>query len=239
MKRAVILAGGRGSRLSPHTDQTPKPLVKLGEIPILEIIIRQLQRFGITDITLAVGYLAERIEAYFHDGHAFGVSLGYSVESEPLGTAGPLSLIDYPDHRFLVVNSDVLTNLDISLMLAEHLARGAVCTLASRVHEIAVPFGVVEFSPAQELIRYEEKPVYQCHVSLGIYIFEPRVLYYLKKGEHLDQPELMNRLTAAGETVNCFNFNGYWQDIGNPANHAVCEADVEKLGLQWFLRNAD
>jgi NDP-sugar pyrophosphorylase family protein len=227
MTNAVILAGGRGTRLAPYTTVLPKPLMPIGDKPILEIVIRQLQRHGFEDITLAVGYMAELLMAYFGDGARFGVRLRYSREDQPLGTAGPLALIGDLTERFLVMNGDVLTLVDYRRMVQAHVASGAIGTVATYPRQVKIDFGVIEHDEALRLTEYIEKPTLDYRVSMGIYIFERRVLSFLKPGERLDLPDLVKQLCAAGETMNCFSYDGYWLDIGRPDDYqrAVDEFD--------------
>ena len=211
--RAVILAGGKGTRLAPYTTVFPKPLMPIGEMPILEIVLRQLAHHGIQDITLAVGYLAELLMAYCGDGSKFGLRLDYSREELPLGTAGPISLIEDIQETFLVMNGDLLTTIDYSAMWKYHEDRGAIATLASYRREVKIDLGVIE-SEEGWVKDYIEKPTYHYAVSTGIYIFNPEVLKYVERGMRLDLPELILRLIHAGEKVNIYNFDGYWLDIG-------------------------
>ena len=214
MRRAVILAGGKGTRLAPYTTVFPKPLMPLGETPILEIVLRQLARHGFRDVTLAVGYLAELIEAYFGDGSRLGLSLRYSREHEPMGTAGPLALIDGLDEPFLVMNGDVLTTLDYGAFLDEHIASGALATIATFGRTQTVDFGVIE-TDAEGMVRgYVEKPSSDYLVSMGVNALSPAALDGITRGERLDVPELMVRLIAAGKPVRSSRFDGYWLDIG-------------------------
>lgn len=223
--RAVILAGGKGTRLAPYTAVLPKPLMPIGEMPILEIVIRQLAHHGIHDITLAVGYLAELLMAYCGNGEKFGVKLGYSREEQPLGTAGPISLIPDLDDTFLVMNGDLLTTLDYSEMWRYHKKRGAIATLASYCREVKIDLGVIEGQDGW-VQDYIEKPVYRYAVSTGIYIFEPEVLQFIEHGQRLDLPDLVRRLMRAGQKVNIYNFEGYWLDIGR---HDDYDAAVQKF----------
>ena len=211
--RAIILAGGKGTRLAPYTIVFPKPLMPIDEMPILEIVLRQLARHDIKDVTLAVGYLAELVQAYCGDGGKFGVKLDYSKEEQPLGTAGPISLIRNLDETFLVMNGDLLTTIDYSAMWNYHKQRGAIATLASFQREVKIELGVVESTDGW-VKDYIEKPTYFYAVSTGIYIFEPEVLQYMERGARLDLPELILKLVRADQKVNVFNFEGYWLDIG-------------------------
>lgn len=211
--RAVILAGGKGTRLAPYTTVFPKPLMPIGEMPILEVVLRQLARHDIKDITLAVGHLAELLQAYCGDGSKFGVKLDYSKEEQPLGTAGPISLIPNLDETFLVMNGDLLTTIDYSAMWNYHKQRGAIATLASFQRKVKIELGVVESADGW-VKDYIEKPTYIYAVSTGIYVFEPEVRLYMERGAHLDLPELVLKLVQADQKVNVYNFEGYWLDIG-------------------------
>jgi NDP-sugar pyrophosphorylase family protein len=223
--RAVILAGGKGTRLAPYTAVLPKPLMPIGEMSILEIVIRQLAHHGIHNITLAVGYLAELLMAYCGDGQKFGVKLGYSREEQPLGTAGPISLIPDLNETFLVMNGDLLTTIDYGKMWKYHNERGAIATLASYQRQVKIDLGVIE-SEDGWVKDYIEKPTYCYAVSTGIYIFEPEVLQFMDHGQRLDLPELVLRLMRANEKVNIYNFDGYWLDIGR---HDDYDAAVQKF----------
>ncbi len=234
--RAVILAGGKGTRLSPYTTIFPKPLMPIGDMPILEIVIRQLAKHGIQDITLAVGYLAELIMAYCGDGEKFGVKLNYSREEHPLGTAGPITLIPNLEETFLVMNGDLLTTIDYSAMWKYHRERGAIATLASYSREVKIDLGVVQ-SEDGWVKNYIEKPTYQYAVSTGIYIFEPAVLKYVARDVRFDLPDLVLRLMRADEKVNVYNFNGYWLDIGR---HDDYDSAVQEFAAnrKEFLDNS-
>lgn len=212
--RAVILAGGKGTRLAPYTTILPKPLMPIGDMPILEIVIRQLAHHGFDDLTLAVGYLAELLMAYCGDGSRFNVNLRYSREEKPLGTAGPLALVPDLHDTFLVMNGDLLTTLDYSEMLKYHRERGAIATVACYQRDVKIDLGVIEVSADNWVQNYIEKPTYHYAVSMGIYIFEPAILNFIPRGEHLDLPELVKKLLGEGQRVNVFHFDGYWLDIG-------------------------
>ncbi len=223
--RAVILAGGKGARLAPYTTVFPKPLMPIGDMPIVEIVLRQLAHHGFKNITLAVGHLAELLMAYCGDGEKFGVKIDYSREEEPLGTAGPLSLIPDLNETFLVMNGDLLSTLDYSAMWNYHRERGAIATLASYRRDIKIDLGVIE-SENGWVRDYIEKPVYHYAVSTGIYIFEPEILNYIELGKRLDLPELVLRLLKEKHKVNIYDFDGYWLDIGRHDDYATA---IEKF----------
>lgn len=226
--RAVVLAGGRGTRLAPYTTVLPKPLMPVGDMPILEILLRQLRRAGIRHITLAVGHLAALLEAYFGDGSRFGVSLDYSYEDEPAGTAGPLALVDGLDETFLVMNGDLLTTIDFADLLQTHRARKAAITVGLFEKQVPLDLGVVETGEDGRVTDYIEKPTLTYEVSVGIYAVEPAVLEHIERGERLDLPELVLRLIAAGADVQAYRFSGTWFDIGRPDDYAAASEHFER-----------
>ena len=225
--KAIILAGGKGTRLTPYTTILPKPLMPIGNMPILEVVIRQLKGYGFAEVTLAVGYLAELIMAYFDDGSRYEIKINYSKEEKPLGTAGPLALIPELSSTFLVMNGDVLTTLDYVELVRYHQAQGAVATIAMHKRSVNIDLGVMKTNSQNELIEYIEKPTLHYHVSMGIYIFEPKVLDYIKPGESLDFPELVRILLANGERVLAYPYDGYWLDIGRQDDY---EKAIEDFG---------
>jgi NDP-sugar pyrophosphorylase family protein len=217
--KAILLAGGKGTRLAPYTTILPKPLMPIDDQPILEIVIRQLVHAGFGEITLAVGHLAELIAAYFGDGSKWGVQLAYSREETPLGTAGPIALVPGIQDTFVVMNGDVLTSLDYGTLLSYHRKRGAIATLVAYTRSEKIDLGVLESDEHGWLRDYVEKPTYQYNVSAGIYVFEPSILSYIPCGQRLDLPELVLKLVGQGEKVNIFKFDGYWLDIGHPEDY--------------------
>lgn len=219
--RAIILAGGKGARLAPLTQVIPKPLVPLGGQPILEIIIRQLKNQGFRRLTLAVGYMAELLQAYFGDGSKWDVKIDYSYESSPLGTAGPLALIDDLNDTFLVMNADVLTNLDYNDLLAHHKDKGGVATVGAYERQVKIDLGVIIKDGGGLIKDYVEKPTSTYLVSMGIYIFEPQVLDFIKGPEYLDFPDLVKLLLKEALPVHYFPFTGYWLDIGRHEDYAT------------------
>jgi len=204
----------------------------VGEMPILEIVIRQLQHFGIDRITLAIGHLGELINAYFGDGSRHGVQIEYSREEEPLGTAGPLSLIEKLDDTFLVMNGDLLTTLDFRGLLSRHRESGALATISAYEYQTKIDLGILEIDEQDRVKGYLEKPTYTNRVSMGIYAFEPDVLKFVSKGLRLDLPELILRMVQAKQDVRASVFDGFWLDIGRPADYAyVTERAAELLPM--------
>jgi NDP-mannose synthase len=227
--KAVILAGGKGRRLAPYTAVLPKPLMPIGDVPILEVVVRQLGHVGFREITMAVGYLAELLMAYFGDGSKLGVDISYSREEEPLGTAGPLSLIHGLDEPFLVMNGDLLTTLDYRAVWEQHDRSGAIATLATYGRQVEINLGVVEVGPGNWVQAYIEKPTYQYTVSTGIYVLRPDVLEYIPVGQRMDLPDLISKLLASGQRVAAYPFEGYWLDIGRQ--------DDYELAIDEFARH--
>lgn len=231
--RAVILAGGKGVRLRPFTASFPKPLVPLGDMPIIEVLMRRLVHFGITDITLTLGHLAELIKAYFLHRKEFTrqINLHYVDETNPTGTAGSLAFVQGLNDTFLVMNGDVLTDLDFDELVAFHRQQGAALTIAAHERRVKIDLGVLDFDGNYCVTGYREKPENSYHVSMGIYVYEPRTLRYIEQGKYLDFPDLVLRLMAAGEKVCAMPSDSLWLDIGRPDDYAQAqELFAEKRG---------
>ena len=220
--RAIILAGGKGVRLRPFTVNFPKPLMPLGDVPILEVLIKRLVAFGITDITLTLGHLAELIKAYFHTHNRLTtqVRLRYVEEDEPTGTAGSLASVPDLEDTFLVMNGDLLTDLDFDVLVSFHRREGAALTIATHRRRVKVDFGVLEADEKNQVIGYKEKPELSYDVSMGIYVYEPSVLKFIAPGRYLDFPDLVLKLIAAGEKVCAMPSDCLWLDIGRPDDYA-------------------
>jgi len=228
--KAVVLAGGKGTRLAPYTKILPKPLMPIGDMPILEILLRQIKRAGISEVIITVGYLGELLRAFFQDGERFGLKISYSLEEHPLGTAGPLSLVaDRLDETFLVTNGDVLTTLDLEELVTAHRQSGASATIASHERKVKIDLGVLQFDGTDRLKGYIEKPTYDFFVSMGMYVFEPRVLKYIPNNQFLDFPDLVLKLIAENEKVIGHRFAGYWQDLGRADDYEQAVQDFEAL----------
>jgi NDP-mannose synthase len=228
--KAIILAGGKGKRLRPYTIAFPKPLMPIGDHPILEIIIQQLKVQGITEITLAVGHLAELIMAFFNDGSKFGVKIKYAKEPNPLGTAGPLaSMKNDLNEPFLMMNGDILTTLNYHTFLKYHKESGAVATIALNKRNVYIDFGVAELDSDNKIVNYIEKPIIDYLVSAGIYAFDPKVLEYIQDDQYLDFPDLVKKLISAGECVKGYVHEGYWLDIGRPDDYEKANSDIKTL----------
>ncbi len=231
--KAVVLAGGKGARLAPYTKILPKPLMPIGDMPILEILLHQMKRAGVAEVIITVGHLAELLHAFFQNGERFGLKVDYSYESHPLGTAGPLSLVaDRLDETFLVINGDVLTTLDLRQLIDTHRSSKAIATIASHVRQVKVDLGVLETNASNQLTGYIEKPTYNFQVSMGIYVFEPAVLKYIPHNQYLDFPDLVLRLIKSGECVLSYPFTGYWQDLGRPDDYEQAIQEFDGLKAQ-------
>lgn len=217
MTRAVILAGGQGTRLRPYTAVLPKPLLPIGDRPILDIVLRQLRAAGFERVTVATGYMAELIEAVLDHRNTFGMAIDYVRETEPLGTVGPLAMVDDLVAPFLVMNGDILTDLDYRKLVSDHVASDAIATIATTTRNIDVTLGVIEcedVNDADRLTGYIEKPRLTYNVSMGVYCFSPCVLDHIDPGVHLDLPDLVLRLIERGETVRAWRSDAYWVDFG-------------------------
>jgi NDP-sugar pyrophosphorylase family protein len=232
--KAVVLAGGKGARLAPYTQILPKPLMPIHDMPILEVLLRQMKNSGITDVTLTVGHLSELLRAFFQDGHQWGLNIDYSYEDKPLGTAGPLALVKGLNEPFLVTNGDVLTTLNLQDLFAFHQENGSIATIAIHQRQVKIDLGVVQSNIENRVTGYIEKPSYDYTVSMGMYLFDPRVLEYIPVNQYLDFPDLVLKLIAAGEKVSAFPFDGYWMDLGRPDDYEIAAGDFSRMRIQFL-----
>ena len=228
--RTVILAGGKGVRLEPFTINFPKPLVPLGDTPIIEILVRRLLAFGLTDVTLTLGHLAGLIKTYFHHRQELSsqLTLRFVEEDEPTGTAGSLALVSGLKDTFLVMNGDLLTDLDFDQLVSFHRCEKAALTIAAHRRTVKHDFGVLEIGDNHRVIGYFEKPEYQHDVSMGIYVYEPAVLGFIEPGKYLDFPDLVLMLIRAGQRVCAWPYEGLWLDIGRPSDYAQAQQLFEE-----------
>ena len=222
---AVIMAGGFGRRLFPLTDTVPKPMLPVGDRPLLERTIEQLRRSGIRDVNLTTHFLPESIIRHFGDGEAFGVRISYSNEDQPLGTAGGLKMLKRPEGPFLVINGDILTGVSFRDMLLFHQKYGAELTMGVRKHEVHVPFGVVECEDVR-IKQLQEKPSLTLFINAGIYLLEPSACDLIPEGERFDMTDLIKRLLDEGRTVVSFPIIEYWQDVGQHEDYRQAQEDV-------------
>lgn len=235
--QVVILAGGKGSRLKPFTNTIPKPLVPVGDQAILEIILRQLKEAGASEVILAVNHMAHLIRAFFGCGERLGLPIRYSEENEPLGTAGPLRLIDGLEENFLLMNGDVLTTLDYRSFFEDHCSRSDAITIATYGKELCVDLGVLK-TKDNKLVDYIEKPVERFTVSMGIYAFRRKALNHLPDAGEFDLPSLVLRASESGEGVHCFEGDYYWLDIGRVDDYEEACRIYEKR-REEFLTDAE
>ncbi len=222
---AVVMAGGYGTRLRPLTEDLPKPMLPMGDRPLLEHIIGRLQEAGIKRVNLSTHYKEELIKTHFQDGHDFGVEIEYLKENEPLGTAGALGLMAAENEPFLVMNGDILTRIDFRAMLDFHREQEAAMTVAVRCYEHRLPYGVVE-TAGVEIRRVDEKPAYRHFVNAGIYLVEPTVCRYVPRGQKCDMPDLIALMVKDGRRVVAFPVREYWLDIGRMEDYRQAVADV-------------
>lgn len=228
-KRAVILAGGKGTRLRPYTVVLPKPLMPIGDYPILEVIIRQLVYYGFNHITMAVNHQAELIQAFFGDGSKWGVTIDYSLEDKPLSTMAPLKLIKDLPENFLVMNGDILTDFDFGSFYGKHVENKNIFTISSYQREIKSEFGVLELNDQNKLIGFREKPVTKYDVSMGIYMVSKRAVTYIPENTFYGFDHLMLDLIKHNDNANAERFSGYWLDIGRPDDYMQAIDEFDKL----------
>ncbi len=226
---AVILAGGKGRRLRPYSTVFPKPLMPLGDRPILEILIQQLAAQGVRDIYIAVGHLAELVTTFFGDGRKLGVRIEYVREDTPLGTAGALGLLDGTlKETFLLMMGDVLTDLRFQDLITYHRTQGAVATVSLAPRKVELDFGLVELDEGLGVVGWREKPTLEYLVSMGIYALEPSALSPLAVGVKCDFPDLVRELLEQGRRVQAYVHKGYWLDIGRPQDYEAANTFVEE-----------
>ena len=224
--KAVVLAGGRGTRLAPYTSVLPKPLMPVGERAILELVVDQLESCGIKDITFCVGYLAHLIQSVFDNRDNGHVSIEYVHEHEALGTAAPLKLVDGLDSTFLVMNGDVLTELDYRDLIRYHQEHGNMLTIATRTRAIKVDYGILHLDVMQRVRDFEEKPEITTPVSMGIYVMEPEVLEHIPENQYFDFPHLVETMLELGLPIGSYRYDGLWFDIGR-------QEDYEEAVSAW------
>ena len=225
--QAVVMAGGKGPRLHPLTEEMPKPMLRVGDRPVLEIIINQLREAGVRQVKVTTHHCSEKIAEHFGDGKAFGIDVSYVQEDQQLGTAGGLSLMEAPTETTLVINGDILTQIDFRAMLAYHREHQADLTVAVRQYDVKVPYGVVECE-GSTVRRVNEKPVYGFFVNAGIYLLEPPVHRLIPRGISFDMTDLIQRLIDEGRPVVSFPIREYWLDIGDHAEYERAECDVRE-----------
>lgn len=228
----VLMAGGRGQRLRPLTDTMPKPMLPIGGKPILEAIIRQFAEQGFSQIYVTVNYLAEKIRTHFGDGAGFGAKIFYLEESQPLGTAGSLSLLPvWPHDPLIVMNADILARVDFVDLIDAHRRSAAAVTVCVRDVSIPIPYGVVNLA-GKQVSSIVEKPDFTFQVSAGIYVLTPDVLRHVRPGAPLDMPDLVNTVLAAKELVSIYSLSDYWLDIGRVEDFSRAVAEFSGVSAQ-------
>jgi NDP-mannose synthase len=233
--KVVIVAGGKGTRLKPLTAVFPKPLVPLGNKPVIEILLRQLSSLHFRNITICTGYLAELVMAVCGDGSKFGLNINYSREAAPLGTAGPLGLVEGLTDPFMVMNGDLLTTLNFNRMVEFHREEKADFTLGVFPREVKIDFGVVERDGRKAFNGFREKPTYYFEVSMGVNVIGLAARQYIQAGQYLDMPDLILRMHQNKEKISCYREDCFWLDIGRMDDYALaqerfCEDECHFLG---------
>ena len=222
--QAVIMAGGFGTRLRPLTEDLPKPMLPVGDRPLMELIVEQLRQAGIRRVNIATHYMADSIIEHFGDGRDFGVELNYVTEDRPLGTAGALGLMEVPNEPLLVINGDILTRVDFRAMLDYHREHGADLTVGVRQYGLRIPYGVMECD-GPRVRRVREKPLLNFLANAGIYLLEPSVHRYIPHGQRFDMTDLIQRLIEERRPVVSFPIVEYWLDIGQPVDYEKAQED--------------
>jgi len=229
VKHAVLLAGGKGTRLRPYTTSLPKPLVPVGDLSIVEIVLRQLAARGFERATLAIGHLGHLIAAVVGDGSQWGIAVDYVSEDVPLGTMGPVvAILDRLPEHFLVLNGDVLTDLDYGSVLSSHIDSAGALTIATYRRQVAIAFGVLDLDSGR-VAGFHEKPTLDYSVSMGVYGLSRSTLADYAAGTPLGFDELVHHLIAAGARIASFPFGGYWLDIGRPEDYDKANADFPRI----------
>ena len=228
--KAIILAGGKGTRLKPYTTVIPKPLVPVGETAIIEILIKQLKKYGVEEIELCLGHFAEIIMAFLGDGSKFGLKITYSLEATPLGTVAPIKLLKDLPENFLVMNGDLLTNLNFKELYDAHLKDNSLLTVSTYQRNTKIDFGVIETEAGTEkVIGFKEKPEYNFEVSMGVYVMNRKILEHIPDNQHFGFDNLMLTLLEKKQNISIYRFNGYWLDIGRPEDYEKACQDVENV----------
>lgn len=228
--KAVILAGGKGTRLKPFTTNFPKPLMPVGEKPILELVLTQLKKAGIKEIFITTGHLGEMIRMFFGNGEKLGLNIKYSIEDKPLGTAGPIKILRNDlDRNFILMNGDVLANLDYKALVEFHVKNKNAATIGTALRKQFIDFGLVELSDNLQFISWKEKPTLEYLVSMGIYVFSPSVLDFLPKADFFTAPDLIQILANNNQKVMGYIHTGYWLDIGRPEDYAKACKEFEEI----------
>jgi NDP-sugar pyrophosphorylase family protein len=239
IRQAVIMAGGKGTRLHPYSVLFPKPLMPLGDMPIMELLLRRMKAAGIEEVIIAVNHLRHLIEVYFGDGSSFGMRLYYSDEDKPLGTAGAIgNMLPLLDETFFVTNGDLLTTMDLKRMALNHIAAQADASVGIYERENKIDFGLIEVDTENRLCAYREKPTSKYYVSMGVYILKREAVRpHVSKVDYLDMPSLLLKIKESNGNVACFRDNCVWLDIGRPDDFALAQKMFEE-DREAFLGHA-
>jgi NDP-sugar pyrophosphorylase family protein len=235
--QAIILAGGKGTRLFPYTVSIPKPLIPIGDTPIIEIVLRQLAYFGFTNITLALGYMADMMQAFVGDGSKYGVTIRCSLERKPLGTIAPLRLMRHLEENFLVMNGDLLTDIDYKALHDRHMSLGAKATVATYTKKTKLQLGVLDANEDGRIVGFREKPVLENKVSMGVYMFNRSIIDYIPEDTYFGFDSLMYALIEKNDAAYSFPFDGRWYDIG--MHDDLVTASEEFLGNKKIYLRKD
>ncbi|MHC9543694.1 MAG: NDP-sugar synthase [Vulcanimicrobiota bacterium] len=228
--KAIILAGGKGTRLKPYSTVFPKPLMPVGEHPILGVVIKQLVAAGITDITISVNHMADLIMAFFGNGEKFGAKIEYSIENTPLGTVAPVKLVKNLEDHFLVMNGDLLTDINFNELIHCHNASGAKLTIAVYKRDATIDFGIVQIdSQTSQVKGFKEKPTYNYDVSTGVYVYSRILLDRVPDNQPYGMDRLILDMLHDDDPINTYRHNGYWLDIGRPDDYDQANRDVEGI----------
>jgi NDP-mannose synthase len=228
--KAIILAGGKGTRLKPYTTVIPKPLVPIGERAIIQILIERLKKKGFTDLTLCVNHMSDLIMAYLGNGKKYGVKVEYSLEDKPLSTVAPIKLIKQLPQHFLVMNGDLLTDLDFRELFKYHMQKKSLLTVATYERKVKIDFGVIGINKENnQATSFTEKPEYDYSVSMGVYVFNRDLLEIVPKNKPFGFDHLMLALLEKKIPINLFPYKGYWLDIGRPDDYEKANEDITKI----------
>ncbi len=227
--QAVVLAGGRGQRMQPYTAEIPKPLVTIGDRPIVEILLTQMKKCGIERVYMAVNHLAHLLMAAIGDGNRWGLEVIYSHEEQPLSTVGPLKLIEGLPTDFIVVNGDVLTDIDFRALFEHHLNSHARLTIATQERTTRIDYGVMQIDAEGIVCGFQEKPTFASVVSMGVYVFSRVVLQLVPEGESFGFDDLVLMLLKRREPVNTYPHDGYWLDVGRPDDYRQANRDIDRI----------
>jgi NDP-sugar pyrophosphorylase family protein len=220
--RAILMVGGKGMRLMPHTEHRPKALLRLGDLSILDVVVERLRQAGVDRITMCISHLGEQIQREFGSGRRSGIRIDYSADPRPMGTAAPLLLIDDWEEPALVMNGDVLTTIDFAGLYRAHRLSGDPLTVASYRHRVPIDFGVLDIVDGH-VAAIREKPDMECDVSSGIYVADPSIRAHIRRGRPVDMPEVITALIRGGSSVNAYRFSDQWHDIGNPQSYELVQ----------------